>query len=299
MAEREAKLVDGCAIFYNGQKFILLDKQLIDFANTAINRLDMKGEHDVFNRVMLRDDIAVVCLFENRITGSRMIVANTHIFWNPIYEDVKLVQVAILMEQVAKFADRWATFPACIDKVAFRHSAQDSDLDIDLPPPVAVEPGQSLEYSTGSQIPLLVCGDFNTSRGSGIYELLTTGSILPNHPDLGHRNYGNFTRDGMHHPFNLKSAYAKEGTGTDYIDITNYTPDFSGLIDYIWHSSTLTPRELLGNIDPEYLARVPGFPTFHYPSDHIALFVEFAVLPRRERPKPVEADFGAQRERRD
>jgi CCR4-NOT transcription complex subunit 6 len=43
MAEKEAKLVDGCATFFKGSKYVLLDKQIIDFANTAINRPDMKG----------------------------------------------------------------------------------------------------------------------------------------------------------------------------------------------------------------------------------------------------------------
>ena len=46
-------------------RYILLDKQLIDFANTAINRPDMKGEHDIFNRVMPRDDIGVLAFLEN------------------------------------------------------------------------------------------------------------------------------------------------------------------------------------------------------------------------------------------
>lgn len=91
MSEKDAKLVDGCATFYKGSKYILLDTQLIDFANIAINRPDMKDHHGIFNRVMPRDDIAVVTLFENRLTGGRIIVVNTHIFWNPVYADVKLI----------------------------------------------------------------------------------------------------------------------------------------------------------------------------------------------------------------
>src|SRR4051812_48725679 len=58
----------------NVYRYILLDKQIVDFANTAINRPDMKGEHDIFNRVMPRDDIGVLAFLENRVTGSRLIV---------------------------------------------------------------------------------------------------------------------------------------------------------------------------------------------------------------------------------
>lgn len=296
MSEREAKLVDGCAIFYKGQKFICLDKQLIDFANTAINRPDMKGEHDIFNRIMPKDHIAVVGFFENRITGSRMMVANAHIHWDPKFTDVKLVQTAILMDQITKFADKWAALPACTDKAIFRHTEQDLELEADVADPPSVRPGPSLEYSNGPQIPVIICGDFNTSKQTGVYQLMNRGSVAHDHPDLGGKSYGNFTREGMSHPFALRSAYS--GEPTDYMEFTNYTPAFTGCLDYIWYSTSLRPRQLLGDVDFDYLQRVPGFPYYHFPSDHLALFAEFSVEPRKERSKVVEADFGPRRETR-
>ena len=295
MTEKEAKLVDGCATFYKSSKYICLDKQLIDFANIAINRPDMKTEHDIFNRVMPRDHIATVIFLENRLTGSRMIVVNAHIYWNPVFNDVKLVQVAIMMEQISNLADRWAKHPPCTDKVAFRHSEQDSDIISESPEEPRVEPpGPSLEYSTGSQIPLIISGDFNSSAGTSVYDLITRGAVSNDHPDLANRGYGNFTRDGMAHPFSLKSAYLH----MNELNFTNYTADFAGVIDYIWYSTNaLQVRGLLGNVDDRYLLKVPGFPNHHFPSDHLLLRAEFSVKSRKER-KVVEADFGPQRERR-
>lgn len=295
MAEREAKSVDGCATFYNHRKYQLLDKQLIDFANTAINRPDMKGEHDTFNRVMPRDHIAVATFFENRVTGSRFIVVNAHIFWDPAYEDVKLVQVAILMEQISDFAEKWAKHPPCTDKELFRHSEVDGEVNpAGSPEEPPTEMGSSLEYSSGSQIPLIMCGDFNSGVGSGVYDLITQGSLAGNHSDLANRGYGNFTRDGMEHPFSLKSAYS----GTAELSFTNYTATFQGVLDYIWYSTnSLQTRGVLGDVDQEYLRKVPGFPNHHFPSDHLPLRAEFSVKLRKER-KVVEADFGPQRERR-
>ena len=279
MAEKEAKLVDGCATFYKGSKYILLDKVLIDFANTAINRPDMKGEHDVFNRVMPKDHIAVLIFLENRMTGSRMMVANAHIFWDPAFADVKLVQVAILMEQTTKQAEKWARHPPCTDKAAFRHSEVDEQAKLESPDEPPVEPSPSVEYSSGPQIPLIICGDFNTDVGTGVYDLIVNGSLPGNHSDLGDRGYGNFTRDGMAHPFKLKSAY----NGTQELSFTNYTPNFVGVIDYIWYSTnSLQVCQLLGNVDEEYLRKVPGFPNHHFPSDHLALKADFAVKPRKE-----------------
>ena len=294
MADKEAKFVDGCATFYKSRKYVLLDKHVIDFANTAINRPDMKGEHDTFNRVMPRDHIAVVTFFENRATGSRLIVVNVHIYWDPAFKDVKLVQVAIMMEQVSRLADRWAKYPPCTDKTAFRHA----ELDVE-PSPTAAEESQddlapSQEYTSGTQIPLLICGDFNSAAGTGVYDLITQGSVSGDHADLANYSYGNFTRDGMSHPFTLKSAYS----GMDELSFTNYTPAFSGVIDYIWYSTNaLQVRGVLGDVDLDYLTKVPGFPNHHFPSDHLALKAEFSVKSRKEI-KAVEATFGPQKERR-
>ena len=279
MAEKDAKLVDGCATFFKGTKYVCLDKVLIDFANTAINRPDMKGEHDTFNRVMPRDHVAVVTFLENKMTGTRMIVGNAHIFWDPAFEDVKVVQVAILLEQISKQAEKWAKYPPCTDKAASRHSEVDGKRNPDSADKPATEPSPSLEYSSGPEIPLIICGDFNAATGSGVYDLITRGSLPGNHPDLGNRGYGSLTREGMAHPFKLRSAYST----TAELSFTNYTPSFIGVIDYIWYSSNaLQVRNLLGSVDEDYLRKVPGFPNHHFPSDHLALKAEFSVKQRRE-----------------
>ncbi|KAG8526914.1 uncharacterized protein KY384_008343 [Bacidia gigantensis] len=289
MAEKEAKLVDGCAIFYKAKNYICLDKMVVDFGSTAINRLDMKGEHDIFNRVMPRDNISVVAFLENRWTGARIMIGNAHIYWDPTYADVKLVQVAILMEQISKKAEEWSAKPPCADKAAFRYSEDDATADESPDPPP--EPGPSLEYSSGPSIPLVLCGDFNSAVGTGVYDLLTKGELPGSHEDLTSRNYGNFTRDGMHHPFKLKSAYNTMGE----LKFTNYTPNFTGVIDYIWYSSNaMEVKGLLGNVDADYLRRVPGFPNKHFPSDHLALKAEFAIKPQRQS-RMKETDRGVRK----
>ena len=291
MAEKEARLVDGCATFFKTSKYHLLDKQLIDFANTAINRPDMKGEHNTFNRVMPRDHIAVACFLENRVTGSRLMVANTHIFWDPAFADVKLVQTAIMMEQLSKFADKWSKWPACTDKAAFRHSEVDGNGDADINDEPSTELGPSLEYSDGTLIPLVICGDFNSAAGTGVHDLISNGSLPGNHADLENRSYGRFTRDGMTHPFKLKSAY----NGTEELSFTNYVPHFSGVLDYIWYSTNaLQVRGLLGNVDAEYLKKVPGFPNHHFPSDHLPLKAVFAV--KQQKAVKMEGENGVHKE---
>lgn len=285
MQEEEAKSVDGCATFFKGTKFILLDKQMINFGQTAVRRPDAKGQDDIYNRLWQKDHIAVVVFLENRLTGSRFIVVNAHLYWDPAFKDVKLIQTAILMEEITKLSETYAKWPACTDKTAFRFSEAEGG-EAQTPP----EPAPSMEYSSGDQIPLFMCGDFNSSPGSAAYNLIANGRLTEEHPDLEKRLYGNLSRVGMTHPFKLKSAYNSIGE----LSFTNYTPDFKDILDYIWFTSnTLHVSALLGEVDKDYLQKVPGFPNFHFPSDHIALFAEFVV--KGKKGKVVEADFGPQR----
>ncbi|EEP75764.1 conserved hypothetical protein [Uncinocarpus reesii 1704] len=291
MPEEEAKYVDGCATFFKGSKYILLEKSMIHFGQTAVRRPDAKGQDDIYNRLWQKDNIAVVVFLENRLTGERFIVVNVHIHWDPAYKDVKLIQVAIMMEEVTKLAEQYTKIPPCADKTAFRFSEpEDGKENQEASTPV--EPAPSVEYTSASQIPILVCGDFNSCPGSAVYNLLAHGRLAEEHPDLEKRLYGNLSRMGMTHPFTLKSAYGAVGE----LAFTNYTPEYIDVIDYIWYSSNcLQVTALLGEVEKEYLKRVPGFPNYHFPSDHIALMAEFSVKSKKN--KPVEADFGPQRDK--
>jgi CCR4-NOT transcription complex subunit 6 len=290
MSEKDAKTVDGCATFYKGSKFILLDKQIIEFANIAINRADMKNQHDTFNRIMPRDHIGVVTFLENRQTGSRVMVVNTHIFWDPVYTDVKLIQSAILMESVNKWAEKYAKWPACKDK---KHYALANESDGETPDEPVPEPAPSKEYSSNIQIPLVICSDLNSTADSSVYELFSKGSVKPDHKELGTYKYGNFTKNGMEHPFQLRSAYTNLDKTPDALEFTNYTPGFRGVIDHIWYSTNaLENTSLLGPVDPEYMKTVPGFPNYHFPSDHLSLMAEFQFKGRKEKKSHPDPDFG-------
>ena len=136
---------------------------------------------------------------------------------------------------------------------------------------------------------MVICGDFNSSATSAVYDLFTRGGLQSKHSDFNDRNYGSFSDSGMRHPFSLKSAYSSIGE----LPFTNYTPTFVGVLDYIWYSNNaLRVTGVLGKIDGEYLQRVPGFPNFHYPSDHLALMAEFLVEKRKPARGKVEVDFG-------
>ena len=255
-----------------------------------MQRPDFKKTDDMFNRVLIRSDIAVICLFENIETGTRHVIANAHICWDPKYSDVKLVQVALLVDEVEKVANNFAKLPP-------------------RPPSDGSPVKPSPTYSDGTKIPIIISGDYNSAPGSGVYEFLTNGVLPGDHPDFLSHSYGRYTSDGLRHRLGLKSAYA----GIGELPLTNYTPGFHGAIDYIWYSTaTLSVNAVLSEVDRGYLEKVVGFPDAHNPSEyvlllfsicsirlttefdsHIPIFSEFRVKPPRDsqaRPPPVFAN---------
>lgn len=201
-----------------------------------MRRPDFKKTEDMFNRVMTKDNIAVVLLLEHRVTGARLIVANAHIHWDHDFRDVKLVQVAMLLDELDHIAERFARLPPRFD------------LAVQAP---------SYKEGGGSKIPTIISGDFNSVPDSGVYEFLSKGKVEAKHEDFGEYIYGKYTTEGLTHQLNLKSSY----NAIDELPFTNYTPNFKGVIDYIWHTSnTLNVTGLLGEVDPGYLSKVVGFP---------------------------------------
>lgn len=253
MRDDERQHVDGCATFFKTDTFELVDKHLIEFNQIALQRPDFKKTQDIFNRVMTKDNVACIGMLEHRKAGYKIIVANAHMHWNPEFRDVKLVQAAMLMEQLEMLGNQFAKRPSQVK------------CHENFKPP---------NYTSGQQIPTLVCGDFNSTPDSGVYEFLNKGSAPGNHEDFMDHVYGTYTSEGLKHNYALRSAYSNIGE----MPFTNLTPGFQGNIDYIWYTSnTLAASCLLGEVDSTYLSRVVGFPNAHFPSDHVCILGEFKV----------------------
>ncbi|CAO3640346.1 unnamed protein product [Mucor fragilis] len=261
MAANERREVDGCAIFYKASKYNLIEHHILEYNQKALQRSDFKQSDDIYNRVMTKDNIAVMVILENKETLARMLIVNSHIFWDPHFADVKLVQVGMMMDEIENFASKHLS-----------------------PAPGSAGP----TYESTKMLPTIICGDFNSVPESGVYELLSKGTLAKDHPEFGGHLYGSFTSEGISHKLALKSSYSQVGE----LDITNYTPGYKGTLDYIWYTSnTLDVMSLLGGVSQDYLDKVVGFPNPHFPSDHIPLMTEVRIKsPRRE--KMEEPNFG-------
>lgn len=252
MNEKGAKRVDGCATFYQTGVFELIDKKVLEYGRLVISQDKFKKTDDIFNRFMNKDNIASVSILQHTASGKKLVVANTHLHWDPEYNDVKAMQVAVLLEELQGVLKKYA-------------SARD---DV-------------------NKIPLIICGDFNSQTDSAVYQFISQG-VSKNHYDLKDRDYGKYTSEGMSHPFHLRSAYDAVGE----LPFTNFTPTFTEVIDYVWYSTaTLSVKGLLGETDRAYTDQVIGFPTPDCPSDHVSLVTRFEFK-KQAGGKRVKADFG-------
>lgn len=243
MNDTEQKAVDGCASFFKSAMFELVNKQLVEFNQAPSFRKDpsFKYTKEVYNRLMTKDHIAVIAMLERKGSGTRLMLANTHTEWNPKFRDVKVLQVAMLMDEIQNLANGFAKNPSrCVPK------------------------DKAPKYSSGADIPLIICSDVNSMPQSGVYEFMSRGFIDKDHEDFMQLDYGNYIKDGRKHDFPLKSAYQRLGE----LPFTNYTPDFRGVIDYIWYTTTsLEVIGLLKEVDKTYIEGIVGFPNAHFPSE--------------------------------
>ncbi|XP_018027239.1 CCR4-NOT transcription complex subunit 6-like, partial [Hyalella azteca] len=113
----------------------------------------------------------------------------------------------------------------------------------------------------------------------GVVEFLTSGQVSMDHQDFkGHgyknslhkltvmnKNHSHSSNSNLYtHSFRLRPAYT-----SDIMPYTNYTYDFKGIIDYIFHSSdTMITLAALGPISLDWFKdnKVVGCPHPHVPS---------------------------------
>jgi len=191
--------VDGCCIFVRKNRFKIIGEHMIEYQRLALQRHErFSDDISGHERLMSKDNICQVLILEAVNSSAtkgpqRMVVANTHIHWNPELRDVKLMQTQLMLEELITVSE---------------------------------------QYRNGAKtLPLVVCGDFNSEPTSGVYELMSKGHVPGDHPDLlvNKFRYGVYTTNGLEHDLNLRSVYSHIGEP----EFTNFTGSYHGVLDYI------------------------------------------------------------------
>lgn len=250
--------VDGCALFWRRSKFHIIESYSIEMNELAQRHANHVGvntrteEGMAFLNRLSKDNVAQLVVLElafptlptrsNREPINQICIANTHLYSNKDFPDVKLWQTWQLLQELENFI-----------------------------------------FSKATNLPLIICGDFNSTPDTAVYNLLLHQSVHPGHPDVNLPNDdANVLPDPMSitHSFQLGSSYAT--VVGEEPPFTNYTTNFKGTLDYIWYSAN--------NLRPLAVAEIPseddilhfgeGMPSAQYSSDHIMMVADMQILLR-------------------
>lgn len=247
---KPSEFMDGVGVFVNSERFDILDHVLINYGQYITDHLDRFDlTEDVKTRVIPRNTVGLILKLWDKQTQKQIYVSNTHLYWLPKFNDVKLIQTKILLNELSRFIG---------------NDSQEEEPYV------------------------IMCGDFNSTPDLLVFKLLKEGEVKLDTAeefkgfDYGHKLDGELLDIRIvRSPFNLKAAYGsllKEGLA-DRLEFTSYSKDLVEVLDHIWLSSAnLEVNRVLGKVEQKYCAKSAGFPDSQFPSDHIPLVSEISYI---------------------
>ncbi|KAK9055437.1 hypothetical protein SSX86_026520 [Deinandra increscens subsp. villosa] len=258
--------IDGCATFFRRNRFSHVKKYEVEFNKAAQSLTDAlvpnAQKKTALNR-LVKDNVALIVVLEAKFSNQGADTLGKR-------QLVCVANTHVNVQHELKDVKLWQvhTLIKGLEKIA-----------------------------ASADIPMLVCGDFNSVPGSAPHALLAIGKVDPMHPDLAVDPLGILRPDTkLTHTLPLVSAYssfARSGyeqqkkrvdPNTNEPLFTSCTRDFIGTLDYIFYSAdSLTVESLLELLDEDSLRKDTALPSPEWSSDHIALLAEFRCKPRIRR----------------
>lgn len=269
-----AYAIDGCAIFFKKDRFTLIKKYEVEFNKAAMSLSEHLGANGMkkeqLSRLM-KDNVALI----------------------------------VVLEALEGAAPPGPVNPAkrqllCVANTHIHANPEMNDVKL-WQVQTLLKGLEKIDAS--AEIPMVVCGDFNSVPGSAAHSLLATGRVDPNHPELNTDPLGILRPHAkLCHKLPLISAYTNamrpEALSADVQGVerlrkrletsgepifSNITRDFMGTLDYLFFTAnSLAPTALL-ELPSEAEIRGDkgvGLPSSMSSSDHIALMATFQWLAR-------------------
>jgi len=243
--------VDGCAIFWKKSKFHLVESYSIEFNELAQRQCQVLGmnprseEGAAYLNRLSRDNVAQLIVLEFAQPSSsrnsardqnQVCIANTHLYSNKDFPDVKLWQTWQLLQELETFV-------------------------------------------LSRNLPLMICGDFNSTPDTAVYDLLSRSTVHPGHPDVNMNEEVSVLPDvrSLVHSFQLGSVY--NTVMREEPEHTNFTVGFKGVLDYMWFSAQHLRPLSAAPIPNESVLTKHGeaLPSTQFSSDHIMLISDMQL----------------------
>lgn len=289
--------IDGCAIFYKRKLFHLLNFKGIEFNRTDVTNL------------LNRDNVGIIAVFKpkynnnqlinnnnesNHVNSKQLVIANTHLIFNPKRSDIKLAQLKLFLSE--------------LEEISFEH--YDSD------------------KNERHHHPTILCGDLNSVPGSEVNHFIvnrqvqvtpeitssslqqtttqpptpqsttnitiTTTTLNDCNDSISQlpldeaKDYDNseettdndVTLASMNrylektkHSFKFKSVYPTQNRrGQPYVSTFS-----SCIVDYIFYTPNLRLESYRELLTEEELKNIGPLPNSEFPSDHLTLEAKFTL----------------------
>jgi len=244
--------IDGCATLFRKDQFILRSEHLTEYNTVAQQRTKNSR---ALNRC-LKGNVALILVLDAVDGSGPIVVANTHLFWDPDLTDVKLFQADVFLNE--------------LELVLQKH------------------------HLDARSVPIIIGGDFNSEPNSSVYELISNGICTLSRADVPNDSYGVLGTCNLRHSMHLRSAYSAIGNEPNFTNYTSnfvgvldylwYSPetlaataileipDEDVLLQADWEPDSITGQE------PKTHGERKGIPNTQWSSDHIALMTEFQVV---------------------
>lgn len=244
------------AILYKKSRLSLVDKYYLDL-NEGLDKL-----HDSFSK----HKEALFAKLKIIDTDKTIIVANTHLFWNPEFEYVKYGQISKIVMYIQK---NFSDFPVILGgDLNSLPSSNVMRYFYNLSP--IINSSTKGDYSLNKKF----MEKFSTENRHN----LIFSSIFNNYKKVLH-NTSNTNRNSLNENDGLVSEDKFKLFCENHPDFTNtnYSDEFCGCLDYILYSSDKLKLSSIMEVEACNDIKILKLPSANYPSDHLMIGAKFVV----------------------
>lgn len=239
-ASKAGQVAEGEVVFYRSSKFthkcqgdIILSEKIQEDP-VLMERLDTKEE--VKTVVLTKPTILQVVILESvEKPGTCLVVANTHLYFHPQAGFIRRIQAQVILRHLSGVMQKYV--------------------------------------KEGTNVVLMLCGDFNSNPRTGTYHLITCGHLpedFEDHPPVENEE----KVDGIEFSHNMKLSSA-----CGIPSYTNYVGGFCETLDYIFiEKDKLDVEQVIPMPSHEEVTLQTALPSVVFPSDHIALVCDLSLI---------------------
>lgn len=236
---------EGLATFFNSDRFEQVSTHHIQLGASipcldAFNDLYMKikGNSELATRIIERSTALQVTLLRCKENDHYLIVANTHLYFHPDADHIRLLQIGFSMKYVE-----------------------------DVRAKILKE-----QHVAENGISIIFCGDFNSVPECGIYKLMTEKFVGDSFIDWKSNAEQAVQGVSLSQPFNMSSA-----TGCPkYTNFTHLFAGCLDYIFY--ETDNIELAELIPLPTDDQLRTHTAIPSVVFPSDHVSLVADLKFI---------------------